>query len=61
MNIAAYAASELKIEILPPEQPIPLHDLDGAQGAQVRVYTKDEYTGSIPCSPRSRPRPQSWR
>lgn len=45
VNIAAYAASELKIEILPPEQPIPLHDLDGAQGAQVRVYTKDEYTG----------------
>ncbi len=45
VNIAAYAASELKIEILPPEEPIPLNNLAGAQGAQVRVYTRDEYTG----------------
>lgn len=45
VNIADYVASELKIEILPPEQPIPLNNVSGAQGAQVKVYTKDEYTG----------------
>lgn len=45
VNIADYVASELKIEILPPAQPIPLNDLAGAEGAQVKVYTKDEYTG----------------
>lgn len=46
VNIADYVASELKIEILPPEQPIPLNNVSGAEGAQVKVYTKDEYTGA---------------
>lgn len=45
VNIADYVASELKIEILPPASPIPLNELAGAEGAQVKVYTKDEYTG----------------
>ena len=45
VNIADYVASELKIEILPPEQPIPLNNVSGAEGAQVKVSTKDEYTG----------------
>lgn len=46
VSIADYVASELKIEILPPEQPIPLNNVSGAEGAQVKVYTKDEYTGA---------------
>ena len=45
VNIADYVASELKIEILPPAQPISLSNLAQAEGAQVKVYTKDEYTG----------------
>lgn len=45
LNIMPYVASELKVEILPPEQPIPLNALAKTQGAEVKVYTKDEYTG----------------
>jgi hypothetical protein len=45
VNVASYVASELKIEIVPPEEAIPLNDLKNAEGALVRVYTKDEYTG----------------
>lgn len=45
--INGYVASELKVEITPGDEPIPLNDLGGAQGALVTLYTKDEYTGEL--------------
>lgn len=45
VDIAGYVASELRVEITPPDQAIPLNDLANAQGGTVTLYTKDEYTG----------------
>ncbi len=45
VTIMDYVASELVVEIVPPEDPIDIADMDGSEGALGRVDTKDEYTG----------------
>lgn len=45
--INGYVASELKVELTPGDEPIPLNDLANTQGALVTLYTKDEYTGEL--------------
>lgn len=47
LAILPYTASELKVDILPSEQSIPLNDLGSTDGAKVVLYTKDEYTGEF--------------